>query len=244
MKRTTLASCVLGPVLALGLSTVASATVYTTDSNINDFISPGMQIATFTQYGSAQFGYGDVGAPNYTPTVTDIQNGLRVIGDGNTKMIIAAFSGPVSSIRVFNNEDHLGAAYDGYQYTVYGSNNLSGPAVLLYNPTAVSGSGEPFFLAGNAGTTDPTRVNVVQTPGAGPNGVVDYITDFTFSQSYKYYLFGASDVAVLSGNDDQELTAVAAIPEPSTWAMMILGFFGVGFMAYRRKSTTSGLRVA
>jgi PEP-CTERM motif len=30
--------------------------------------------------------------------------------------------------------------------------------------------------------------------------------------------------------------AVAAVPEPSTWAMMLLGFAGVGFMAYRRKS--------
>jgi hypothetical protein len=29
---------------------------------------------------------------------------------------------------------------------------------------------------------------------------------------------------------------VSAVPEPSTWAMMILGFMGVGFMAYRRKS--------
>ena len=28
----------------------------------------------------------------------------------------------------------------------------------------------------------------------------------------------------------------SAVPEPSTWAMMILGFGGVGFMAYRRKS--------
>jgi hypothetical protein len=27
-----------------------------------------------------------------------------------------------------------------------------------------------------------------------------------------------------------------AVPEPSTWAMMILGFVGLGFMAYRRKS--------
>ena len=27
-----------------------------------------------------------------------------------------------------------------------------------------------------------------------------------------------------------------AVPEPSTWAMMILGFAGVGLMAYRRKS--------
>jgi hypothetical protein len=30
---------------------------------------------------------------------------------------------------------------------------------------------------------------------------------------------------------------VSAIPEPSTWAMMILGFAGVGFMAYRRRKT-------
>jgi len=29
---------------------------------------------------------------------------------------------------------------------------------------------------------------------------------------------------------------IAAVPEPSTWAMMILGFGGVGFLAYRRKS--------
>ena len=29
--------------------------------------------------------------------------------------------------------------------------------------------------------------------------------------------------------------SVAAVPEPSTWAMMILGFAGVGFMAYRRR---------
>ena len=27
-----------------------------------------------------------------------------------------------------------------------------------------------------------------------------------------------------------------AVPEPSTWAMMLLGFAGIGFMAYRRKS--------
>jgi hypothetical protein len=31
-------------------------------------------------------------------------------------------------------------------------------------------------------------------------------------------------------------TAVGAVPEPSTWAMMILGFAGVGLIAYRRKS--------
>src|SRR5581483_7885794 len=27
-----------------------------------------------------------------------------------------------------------------------------------------------------------------------------------------------------------------AVPEPATWAMMLLGFCGLGFMAYRRKN--------
>jgi hypothetical protein len=31
--------------------------------------------------------------------------------------------------------------------------------------------------------------------------------------------------------------SIEAVPEPSTWAMMILGFAGVGYMAYRRRKT-------
>jgi hypothetical protein len=34
-------------------------------------------------------------------------------------------------------------------------------------------------------------------------------------------------------------SAVAAVPEPSTWAMMLFGFAGVGFMAYRRKAKSA-----
>jgi hypothetical protein len=32
---------------------------------------------------------------------------------------------------------------------------------------------------------------------------------------------------------------IAAVPEPSTWAMIIVGFAGLGFMAYRRKSEST-----
>jgi hypothetical protein len=54
----------------------------------------------------------------------------------------------------------------------------------------------------------------------------------------------ASDLANPNATINDYLLAVefapqvAPVPEPSTWAMMILGFFGVGFMAYRRKQTT------
>ena len=47
----------------------------------------------------------------------------------------------------------------------------------------------------------------------------------------------------LSGTVSIDSTVTSGVPEPSTWAMMILGFFGLGFMAYRRKSEGS-LRLA
>jgi hypothetical protein len=41
-----------------------------------------------------------------------------------------------------------------------------------------------------------------------------------------------------------ETFVTTAVPEPSTWAMMILGFCGLGFMAYRRKQNGTALSVA
>jgi outer membrane lipase/esterase len=35
--------------------------------------------------------------------------------------------------------------------------------------------------------------------------------------------------------------AVATVPEPSTWAMLILGFAGIGWVAYRRASKLASL---
>jgi hypothetical protein len=41
------------------------------------------------------------------------------------------------------------------------------------------------------------------------------------------------------------LTAIAAaVPEPSTWVMMLLGFAGLGFVAYRRKQNGTALSLA
>jgi PEP-CTERM motif len=40
-----------------------------------------------------------------------------------------------------------------------------------------------------------------------------------------------------------EFNVAAAVPEPSTRALMILGFAGVGFMAYRRKSKPASMAV-
>jgi hypothetical protein len=54
---------------------------------------------------------------------------------------------------------------------------------------------------------------------------------------------GGNNDALIDGVSFQG-PAVSAVPEPSTWAMMILGFCGVGFMAYRRKQNGPSLRLA
>jgi hypothetical protein len=42
----------------------------------------------------------------------------------------------------------------------------------------------------------------------------------------------------------QQMLIASPVPEASTWAMMVLGFAGVGFMAYRRRNQSPSLRTA
>lgn len=52
----------------------------------------------------------------------------------------------------------------------------------------------------------------------------------------------ASDLPPGSGS--ATLTISAAVPEPTTWAMMILGFVGLGFIAHRRRNHSAAVSVA
>lgn len=84
-----------------------------------------------------------------------------------------------------------------------------------------------------------------------PNGfsvVWDGVTLYTETDNSHGYLSYSFDV-VGTGSDDLLFAAynnpaytyldnvsVSAVPEASTWTLMIVGIAGVGFMAYRRKS--------
>lgn len=48
------------------------------------------------------------------------------------------------------------------------------------------------------------------------------------------------DAAYLTGT----FSNISAVPEPSTWAMLILGFAGIGFMAYRRRNQVAAAAAA
>jgi hypothetical protein len=87
------------------------------------------------------------------------------------------------------------------------------------------------------------------TPNSNSSGI---LFQFDGSNVGNLYLANGSSQIFLSVNTDGALynpgdpgtLQVAAVPEPATWAMMILGFFGIGFMAYRRKQGGSALSAA
>jgi PEP-CTERM motif len=101
-----------------------------------------------------------------------------------------------------------------------------------YTMQSVPGAGGANYDIDNiwySGTT-PSIDNTNGVAVLLSNGAADYIygnCDPTDSCS-GYKLFEANPQGIPS-----------AVPEPSTWAMMILGFFGIGVMVYRRKSKPS-----
>jgi hypothetical protein len=50
------------------------------------------------------------------------------------------------------------------------------------------------------------------------------------------FLSQTNEIFRLGCGDGCGFVGVSGVPEPSSWAMLIIGFAGVGFMAYRRNS--------
>jgi PEP-CTERM motif len=113
-------------------------------------------------------------------------------------------------------------------------------SVNLPNPAA-SFSNDVFLAAGDYSMTwfmdgFATSANGDTLPSR-PSSTADMSNTGT--------LFIDSDVPLsFASGHNYSSPNVAATPEPSTWAMMILGFCGLGFMAYRRKRSGSALVIA
>ena len=138
--------------------------------------------------------------------------------------------------------------------------NFSGPSgtamfQLDSNPTpntfqSFIGSDQFSFnnVAGTFGGTPGTASTISFGNGifsslsiTAPNlGFTQFSSPTLFSGLPSAPMFSTGSFTLINpffGNGNLSISAVvAAVPEPSTWAMMILGFAGVGFMAYRRKN--------
>ena len=116
-----------------------------------------------------------------------------------------------------------------YRLSFAYSNNPGGsanPARMLVDIT--DGSSNTILFSSNfvhggaqAGNLDWTHFSTV------------FIADGTSNTIRFTEIDGASGCC--NGGVLLDAVGISAVPEPSTWAMMILGLMGVGFMAYRRK---------
>ncbi|MCG2633008.1 PEPxxWA-CTERM sorting domain-containing protein, partial [Bradyrhizobium sp. WYCCWR 13023] len=112
---------------------------------------------------------------------------------------------------------------------------VSGPSFFGFGyASTVGGAGDIFNIDGSRGYLDvPT--------GFVSGGSISSSTTFahgTFTGSLNpgtyVYTWGQGELA------DSVTVQIDAVPEPSTWAMMILGFCGLGFIArYRRNKLSS-----
>jgi uncharacterized protein (TIGR03118 family) len=95
------------------------------------------------------------------------------------------------------------------------------------------------FLASEINAFDPTTGAFLGTipidPGNGqtPGGLWSLAFGNACNNGDPNTLFFMDGI---NGERDGLFGSIRAVPEPSTWAMLILGVAGVGFMAYRRKS--------
>jgi hypothetical protein len=120
-----------------------------------------------------------------------------------------------------------------------------------YN-TVYSGAPPTFFGnepgAGDAATALTSALNTLDVQPTSPLGafLVPYSNtaglDAATYANYNGSNFSAADLTYETDTtnysylDYTSFVAVAAVPEPSTWMMLILGFAVLGFMTYRRKS--------
>ena len=165
-------------------------------------------------------------------TVT--QGSVDVIGDG----------GPYAFLPVGN----------GNYVDLNGSTGQ--PGQLTTNMTFGAGTYVVSFdLAGSqggVGSIDPTSKTTqiaFSIGGTTQSLTLDPLSALaTYSFTFTTTAPGKLSFTDLSGGNNNignllDNVSVSAVPEPSTWAMMILGFFGLGFMSYRRKLSGRALRI-
>jgi hypothetical protein len=185
---------------------------------------------------------------------------LNGIGCGVAAFALAFALAPVGRARADVVYDYTGTNFLNAHAPFTTTENVTGSvtfaAPLGANLSFASETPEAFsFTAGSLTVTNATEAS---------NSVFQFSTDaagqITAWNIQVFNTNGGGDIFIqdsaLAGVGDQaalgESFAVnnkpgewmtAAVPEPSTWAMMILGFVGLGFMAYRRKSS-GALRLA
>jgi hypothetical protein len=111
---------------------------------------------------------------------------------------------------------------------------------LLAQNLATSGHFQSFAQVHSNSGADLSNYIYTNDPNAPNLTLLTTPFNYTLNTQYSYdnsnsFQYWSDNLTLLPTT----VTLTDGVPEPSTWAMMILGFAGIGFMTYRRKSPAS-----
>jgi hypothetical protein len=128
------------------------------------------------------------------------------------------------------------------------SNQITGDVALAITGNTISvtmnGQVQLFELestfTGIGGSTFMISNSVDSATGLMSGVNLDLFSNFTpNSVDFATFYLGFQPGTSVTQTETLTFASVSAVPEPSTWAMMILGFAGIGFMTYRRSRKSS-----
>jgi hypothetical protein len=109
-----------------------------------------------------------------------------------------------------------------------GNNNLNSLAITLDGYTLTGADLVALGALGNGSQTDPQANQLVTITGLGA------FTTATFTSTANAFEFSLVTPTI---------NQTGGTPEPSTWAMMIIGFAGLGYAAFRRNTKGRALAI-
>ena len=201
---------------SLGIASTANATITLTFVGLQD-LEP---ILDYYDGGSGGFGSGP--GPNYGITFGPDSSALISEDDGGS----GAF-----------NE----APYDTVAYFVSGPGDIMNVASgfttgLSFDYSAPAAPGSVTVWSGLNGTgTELADIILPTTPEGGTGCNTTYCPWVAIGVTFS----GTAELVDFSGAADEigfsAVSLGSAVPEASTWAMMVVGFAGLGFAGYRAK---------
>ena len=171
------------------------------------------------------------------------------------------------------NQHSSGQSLTGFYFDVgsiasTGTFTQAGNQVTLDSPAGIVSTGNaPSHWAG--GLADPNSIAITTLSGMGVTDEIlgpQPLNMNNGAEAHNPFIFGPATFTLFLNDPVGPVTNVefgfgsgtfrlsadpgtpdlfaSPVPEPSTWAMMILGFAGIGFLAYRRRDGAAAFRVA
>ena len=224
VPHTLFAGLLVSTVAALGSAAPAQAVVVTATQLTGTFFSDHCTGGCLTNQ------------PNGGGTVTVTQTGLNTLAfdielaNGN-QFVNTGFDASFG----FNLSNIASITYSGITpvgFTIPGGNPQSAGSLHMDGTGFFSFGLEGFGTGGSSPDGSSLKFTIT---AAGLD-----LSDLTTNAAGQF--FAADVLSGTTGNTgaiDVSTVTMSSVPEPSTWAMMLLGFFGIGFMAYRRRGQSS-----